>query len=75
MLVNRTWRRKKLLELAIWEDYRRKSGLMHVDIHTYCNNFIQYQWTFSSSKAVFPQLKKTSPSRFIWNEDVFSHLE
>ena len=32
MLVNRTRRRKKFLELAIWEVfYRRKRGLMNVD--------------------------------------------
>ena len=32
MLVNRTQRREKFLELAIWEVfYRRKRGLMNVD--------------------------------------------
>ena len=35
MLVNRTRRRKKFLELAIWEVfYRRKRGLMNVDTET-----------------------------------------
>ena len=74
MLVNRTRRRKKFLELAIWEVfYRRKRGLMNVDkqyvLQQLCSVSVDFQ-QFEGSL-----LKKTQPSSFIWKEDVFSHLE
>ena len=48
MLVNRTWRRKKFLELAIWEDfYQRKRGLMNADkqhvLHQLCSVSVDFQ--------------------------------
>ena len=61
MLVNRTQRRKKFLELAIWEVFtERKSGLLHVDEHvlrqfySVCSvsvNFQPFEDSFSSIKG------------------------
>ena len=54
MLVNRTRRRKKFLELAIWEVFTEGNAAWWMLTNsTYCSNFVQCQWTFSSSKADF----------------------
>ena len=61
MLVNRTWRKKKFLELAIWEVfYRRKRGLMNVDkqhvLQQLCSVLVDFQ-QFEGSISL---LKKTN---------------
>ena len=57
MLVNRTRRRKKFLELAIWEVfYRRKRGLMNVDkqhvLQQLCSVSVDFQ-QFEGSTVYF----------------------
>ena len=48
MLVNRPRRRKKFLELAIWEVFTEgKAALCMLTNTTHCSNFTQYQWTFT----------------------------
>ena len=62
MLVNRTRRRKKFLQLAIWEVFpKEKQLLMQVDKHHVLQQLysVSVDFNFSSSKAVFAQLKKT----------------
>ena len=76
MLVNRTRRRKKFLELAIWEVfYRRKRGLMNVDKQHGLQQLCSVSVDFQQFEGSISLLKKTKPSPFIWKEDVFSHLE
>ena len=60
MLVNRTRRRKKFLELAIWEVfYRRKRGLMNVDKQHVLQQLCSVSVDFQQFEGSILLLKKT----------------
>ena len=60
MLVNRTRRRKKFLELAIWEVfYRRKRGLMNVDKQHVMQQLCSVSVDFQQFEGSISLLKKT----------------
>ena len=60
MLVNRTRRRKKFLELAIWEVfYRRKRGLMNVDKQHVLQQLCSVSVDFQQLEVSISLLKKT----------------
>ena len=60
MLVNRTRRRKKFLELAIWEVfYRRKRSLMNVDKQHILQQLCSVSMDFQQLEGSISLLKKT----------------
>ena len=60
MLVNRTRRRKKFLELAIWEVFdRRNRGLMNVDKQHVLQQLCSVSVDFQQFEDSISLLKKT----------------
>ena len=72
MLVNRTQRRKKFLELSIQGSfYRMKSSLMHVDKHHVLRQLYSVSVDFQQLGGSISSIKEDLTEK----EDVFSHLE